>query len=82
LEGRRTSAPKVLRTDTKTCFFGNHKKLLTKHPMEKPKRPDELDVLLYGHILLTLKRNRRQSKHDGQAIPEKGAVTPTYTVER
>jgi len=56
--------------DKKTHFSGNYEKPLTERPTEKPKRPDELDTLLYGHILLTLKRNRRQGKHDGHAIPE------------
>jgi len=71
LKGQRTSVPKALRTNKKTCFSGNHEKPVTECPTENPKRPYELDVLLYGHILLTPKRNRRQSKHDGHVIPEK-----------
>jgi len=39
--------------------------------METPKRHDELDALLYGHILLTLKRNWHPGTHDGHAIPER-----------
>jgi len=61
---------KALRTDKKTLFSGTHEKPLTKHLTENSNQPDELDALLYSHILLTLKRNQRQSKHDGHAIPE------------
>ena len=68
--GRRTSVPKSIGINKKIRFMGTQKKPPTGRPTKKPNRPDELDVLLYGFILLTLKWNQRPGTNDTHTVPE------------